>query len=345
MVVLRVRGKFRPGRALRLCDVEVIGIIPKENWNAEKVGQVYQELAKIYGKPKRILGDGAPELRDGLKFLRKNGVKTLYLRDLKHFLANRLEAHLQKDEKFTSFLKQVGSTRFLIQQTELSHLSPRTPKQKARFMNLQPVLDWASMALWQLDHPQAQGRSGISEERMQQKLGWLTDYRTELKVWHDCQKVVSLGVKFAAEQGIYRGAAADFENQVTEFAKTGIRKEIITETVTFLREQEQGLKRDERFPFSSEPIESAFGRYKQFEGQHSKGGFTTLLPIFATLLREATPESISRDLKNVKNKDVQAWTKANLSTTLASKRQTAYREYRASINIPKKRATHLCAST
>jgi hypothetical protein len=46
--------------------------------------------------------------------------------------------------------KQVVSTRSAIQQTELSHLTPASAKQKARFMNLQPTLKWASMILWQL---------------------------------------------------------------------------------------------------------------------------------------------------------------------------------------------------
>jgi hypothetical protein len=64
--------------------------------------------------------------------------------------------------------------------------------------------------------------------------------------------------------------------------------------------------------------------YKQLEGQHSKGGFTSLLAAFGALLKPATAESIRRDLSRVSVQAMQTWVKTNLKTTVASKRNAAY---------------------
>ena len=47
-----------------------------------------------------------------------------------------------------------------------------------------------------------------------------------------------------------------------------------------------------RLPLSTEVLESSFGLYKQLECQQSKGGFTSLLASFGSLLRPTTPQSI-----------------------------------------------------
>jgi hypothetical protein len=50
-------------------------------------------------------------------------------------------------------------------------------------MNLQGVLQWAGMAQWTLDHPEAEAREGMTDERMEQKLGWLRSFADDLLVW------------------------------------------------------------------------------------------------------------------------------------------------------------------
>lgn len=346
LLVLRTRSARWNGKPLRHQDLQVIGLIPKDRWNTEQVGEIYCQLAERYGPPRCILVDGASELREGAEKLRKQGHTVLVRRDLKHYLANQLGALLGKDPHFQSFLRQTGNTQAAIQQTELSHLTPPRAQSKARFMNLKSTLRWAEMALWQLDHPEAEGRQGIGEPRMEEKLGWLRAYREDLSHWLACQKIVDLGVAFANTQGIFRGAAQAFQKQAAQWAKDPLSRQLLERTVQFLQDQEDGLDPDERLPLSTEIIESCFGRYKQLEGQHSKGGFTTLLPAFGALLCQATPASLARSLRQVSNRDVHQWTKTHLGRTLASRRQAAYREHRRADGLTaKKRATEILCCT
>jgi len=67
--------------------------------------------------------------------------------------------------------------------------------------------------------------------------------------------------------------------------------------------------------------------YKQLERQHSRGGFTSLLAAFGSLLQPVTPATVKRDLTRVTVKQMRAWVSEHLGATLTSKRQTAYQEF------------------
>src|SRR5712671_4582547 len=83
---------------------------------------------------------------------------------------------LEKDSRWQEFQRQIGQTRCAVQQTELAFLAPPAPKPKARFMNLQPQLEWADGVLDILREPPAKVLQWVSPERLQEKLGWLREF-------------------------------------------------------------------------------------------------------------------------------------------------------------------------
>jgi len=118
-----------------------------------------------------VLIDGAVELREGAEILQKSHKNMVILGDFKHYAANVLKKIVGTDERFAQFSTRLGRTRSAIQQTELAHFTPPSPKPKARFMNLQPTLRWANMVSWQLSHPRSEARQDITADRMNEKLG------------------------------------------------------------------------------------------------------------------------------------------------------------------------------
>ncbi|MBC7821484.1 MAG: hypothetical protein IAG10_31745, partial [Planctomycetaceae bacterium] len=244
-------------------------------------------------------------------------------------------------ERFAKFQTQVGQTRSAIQQTELAHLVPPGKRPKARFMNLASTLHWAAMVLWLLDHPAAKGRAVITPERLQDKLGWLREYAADVARWGACQRVVSIGVTFMNEQGLSHGAAQRFGKLVASELTDHASRDVAHRLTTFLKQSESQLRAGERLPLITEILESSFGLYKQLERQQSKGGFTSLLASFGSLLRPTTPASIRKAFSRVSVKDTQAWIKTHITETLTSKRQAAYREFQSTHT----RATKLDATT
>lgn len=340
LVVLAVRASKMPapGKTLKHEDIRVLTVRPGTAWTREDMATVYTDLAEQHGAPRAVLTDGAVELREGADCLKSKRADAIVLPDFKHKGANFLKARLGKDERFAEFNTLLGKTRSAIQQTELAHLTPPSPKQKARFMNLKATLDWAAVVLWLLNNPQAKARQLLTAERLEEKLGWLRSFADELAVWRECQQVVSRGVTFINEQGLFRGASRQLRRALFAKLKHSASRRLANQLVKFVAAAECQLNAGERLPMSTEILESTFALYKQLERQHSKGGFTSLLAGFAALLKKSTPESIKQAFANAKVKDVKKWVKENLGATLTTKRRTTYNEFKQSTRVATKLA-------
>jgi len=327
IIGLRASPMPPPGVAITHQDVRVLAVEPGVNWKREDMARAYDALADKIGAPLAVVVDGAVELREGAEVLHKRRENTIILNDFKHQAANVLKKIVGDDERFAAVTSQVGGTRSAIQQTELGHLTPPSPRPKARFMNLAPTLTWARMILWQLAHPHSKARREITVTRMDEKPGWLGTFRDDILRWSACQAVVSASVTFINEQGLFPGAANSLAAKLQSLCTGADSQTVADRLLAFVRQSEAKLTDGQRLPQSTEILESSFGLFKQLERQHSKGGFTSLLAAFGALLKPATPESIRRDFTRVSVKQMRTWVRDNLKTTLASKRQTAYTEF------------------
>jgi hypothetical protein len=327
----------RPGQSLTHDDVRVLELSPGKRWKREDMAAAYEQLAQRCGLPLAVLVDGAVELREGAETLQKGRENMVILNDFKHYAANVLKKIVGADERFSQFNTRLARTRSAIQQTELAHFTPPGPKPKARFMNLDPTLRWARMVSWQLSHPCSKARHDITALRMNEKLGWLREFRDDIQRWNGCQEVVSASLKFINEQGLFPGVTRRLRDHLRtlsggddqdEAKDTNHRRKVIACLLRFLRQSESKVAQGQRLPMSTEILESSFGLFKQLERQHSKGGFTSLLAAYGSLLQATTPESIRRDFAQISVKAMREWVSEKLGATLASKRQTAYQEFR-----------------
>lgn len=320
-----------PGQTLRHSDIHVLAVVPGTQWKREDVAKQYQILAGKIGIPKMLLTDAAVELRESAQVLENEGKKPILLRDLKHFAANTFERMIGNSEPFKKYLSLIGSTRSSIQQTELSHFTPPSQKPKARFMNLAETLRWGEMVLWQLDHANSKARQGIDAERMNAKLGWLREYRSEIAQWRRIEAVISTSLGFINTHGIYLGASHDLklhldvsrQGRIDDCTQSAQMSQTLIE---FVLGSENQLSPGERGWLSTEILESAFGLYKAFEGQHSKGGFTSLIASFSALLKACNPAEVRESFRRTSVKDVKEWVRTQLGNTLTSKKLSAYRQ-------------------
>lgn len=344
LTVLSINQSQLPkkGTALRHEDVNVLAVLPGKKWDRESVGKVYRRLAEQFGQPLAILSDGAVELRESVNVLENKGISPLNIRDFKHFAANCLEHQLVNDKRYSAFADHVAPLRSTLPQTELAHLIPPPVRRKARFMNLQPLLNWAGMLLWQADHPDSDGRKGIDPVRFHEKLGWITPFAPDIARWQASQKIISTGLTFINQQGLYRGMAAEFQQHVDGYATEPATEQLVQQLTDFIQLHEKQLKPGQRFPMSTEILESSFALYKQLEQQHAKEGFTKLLPSFATLLKPVTPEETLNAFARTKVRTVKDWLEKYLPVTLRQRKLNAYKE--ATRKKSTKRATSLAAT-
>ena len=325
-----------PGQTLTFEKMKVLAVVPGQSWKKEDVEREYLKLAHLIGAPVYLLSDGASELREPAQKLEKDGQPTIVLGDLKHHAANVLEKEVGRCPRFQSFMSQVGLTRNRVQQTELDQFSPPTLRTKSRFMNLAPLFTWSMMALYHLNTPGSNSRIGISVERMEAKLGWLREHADDLVRWNHCQEVIDRSLSVINRQGL-DGRTGTLVNQSLREQNPNWRNEnssaarIGVQLIDWIEKSSSQLKAGERAWLSTEILESLFGRFKQMERQHSKGGFTRLIAALPTLCLRVTPTTVREAFLRVDCKETQNWIQTSLGSTLTARRNAAYRESKAKI--------------
>ena len=320
-----------PGHTLSLDRLEVLAIVPGKSWKRDDVRKVYRQVAQHSGTPRFVVCDGAVELRETVDVLEKTGRNVLVLRDFKHFAANRFEKLVGKSQAFKSFSAAMGRTRCQVQQTELAHLTPPSLKTKARFMNIEPIVRWARLILMVLDDPHCEAMAEVDRDRVVEKLGWVKAYRDDVESWGCCCDLIDRSLRWINTQGLSRDSGQRLEEYLSisrTWSVESTEGQLRAMLIQFAYDSGKQMCRGERAWLSSEAIESAFGRYKCREAQHSRSGFTGLIVSLPSLLRQWTPTEIRQSLADVRTKDVRQWTKENIGPTVAGRRAKAYQTLR-----------------
>jgi hypothetical protein len=191
-------------------------------------------------------------------------------------------------------------------------------------MNLAAILQWASNVLRVLREPPAVVRERVRPERLQEKLGWLQEFAAEVVEWSEWQKVMDVTVTFVNRNGVFRGAAAQVRAELGRYSTHASSLLLAKELVAFMAEQGRQTRPGERFPGSTEVLESCFGRFKQLEKQQARGGFTSLLLGFGALLADTTTTAIKQAMNHSPTNKIYTWCKDYLGTTLLGQRKLAF---------------------
>lgn len=321
---IRLRDLPPPGQCLAHADLELIAMLPRKSWTRQEVDEALEATAQQTSVPRVIVDDHGVDINGGVRFFQERHPGTAEIYDAKHKAACLLKARLEKNPRWQEFQQRLAQTRCAIQQTELGFLVPPGPRPKARFMNLAAILEWASNVLRVLPQPPAVVCERVGPERLQAKLGWLQEFAAEVLEWSEWQEVMDVMVAFVNRNGVFRGAAAKLRTELHRRLTHASSLNLAKELVAFVAEQGRQTRPGERFPGSTEVLESCFGRFKHLEKQQARGGFTSLLLGFGAPLAETTTQVIKDAMEHSPTKKIFEWCKEYLGTTLFSQRKLAF---------------------
>jgi hypothetical protein len=324
IVGLRLGDLPPPGQCLTHKDLELIALVPRKSWTRQEVDEELEAATAKTGVPRVIVTDHGVDIHGGVTFFQERHPQTKEIYDAKHKAACVLKARLEKNPRWQDFQQRVTQTRCAIQQTELAFLVPPGPRPKARFMNLEATLQWASKVLAIVQQPPPEIQQYARPERLQEKLGWLQGFAADIAEWFEWQAIVNVVVVFVNRQGVYRGAAAQLRAELPRRPQHASSASLLEELVAFVAHQAQQTRPGERFPGSTEVLESGFGRFKQLEKQQARGGFTSLLLGFGALVVETTTKVIENAMEHSRTKDIITWCKEHLGTTVSAQRKLAF---------------------
>jgi len=320
---LRLRDMPAAGTALSLADLQLLNLLPVTHSDKHVVFEQLESTARINGVPRAILGDHGSDLYGGVTLFCASHPGTVPLYDITHKAATLLKARLNKDARWISFCSQAGQTKVKVQQTELAFLMPPSQRSKARYMNLASLLRWGKAILFVLDRQPETVLRHAAAERLEEKYGWLREFRTDLALWSEYQTLLEESVDEIRRRGYSRLSAFQVALRVQRHVQTIAGRDLKDQLLTFIAAESASLAPGERLPGSSEALESSLGKLKSFEGDFDKSGFTCLLPAFGALVGKLTPEMISQALVSVSGKNVKHWIKQHLGQTFLSKRRLA----------------------
>jgi hypothetical protein len=324
IVGIQLRDLPPPGQCLAHTDLELIALVPRKSWTRQEVDEALEAATATTGVPRVIVTDHGVDIHGGVTFFQKRHPETKEIYDAKHKAACVLKGRLEKNPRWQEFQQRVAQTRCAIQQTELAFLVPPGPRPKARFMNLEVMLQWASKVLAIVQNPPAEGQKCVGPERLQEKLGWLQEFTADIAEWSEWQAIVNVVVAFVNRQGVYRGAVAQLRAELPRHPLHASGASLMKELVSFVAHQAGQTRPGERFPGSTEVLESGFGRFKQMEKQQARGGFTSLLLGFGALLADTTTKIIKNAMEHSRTKDIYTWCKEHLGTTVFAQRKLAF---------------------
>jgi hypothetical protein len=323
LVILGIRLCDLPeGRPLCHQDMEPIALVPMSHSTKQTVAACLEDAVPKTGVPRAILDDHGADLHGGVEIFRQAHPETDEFYDVKHKAACLLKARLEGDARWKAYASQLGQTKFAVQQTELACLVPPSQRSKARFMNLGELVAWGRQTLALIDDPSRLARLEISAERLQAKLGWLGEFRTELGEWSAYQEVIDVALEFVRTRGLYLGAGFDLAAALP--ARSGGAGELRDDLIAFVRGEALKTRLGERLPGTTEVVESCFGKLKSLEDGQSKSGFTGLVLSLGAMVSKWTVESVSEALERCRVRDVAAWCRTMLGQSVQSQRQQAY---------------------
>ena len=336
LVVLGIRLHDLPpaGTCLSLKDLEPLHIEPMPKSNSELVHEQLESLVEKTGEPRLILNDHGSDLHGGVKRFCREHPHTSEIYDITHKAARLLKSQLEADEAWSRFCKQAGQTKFQTQQTELAFLVPPSQRSKARYMNLGPIVTWGIRTLKILESPSAEVLEWCCQQRLEEKFGWLREYREPLARWSQWLKLVTTAEQHVRREGLTLSTSAEVRHQLTALATSGSGVRLAGELIAFVSEQCQPIRDGERLVGTTETLESAFGKQKSLERSPTKTGFTSLLLGLGAVVGKTTAEIVHCALESCGTKHVRNWCHKHLGITLHSKRRLAYAEDKKSDEKP-----------
>jgi hypothetical protein len=305
-------GKYKFGKALNFEDMEVLYLGIGKSWKGDRISEELEKLKSDGFDIVHGVSDGGTNLVKSLKMS-----KIALVQDCTHVFGNLLKKQYNTNEEFLKFSKECGVLKRGVMLGEDAVVMPPTQRSKARFLNLQPLSEWAYKVLILL----AQKESKLTKKQ-REKLTWLKPYKKLVfEIYEQCQTMNKVS-KILKNEGLSKATAQKCkailaQSKATSFFKEGVEQ--------YLERNLSVLASENPLICSSDIIESFFGKYKnQLEKSGCKLITESCLAI-ANFNQNFEKEEIKKAMEKVKIVDLKKWRQENLPVSLLQQKRELFK--------------------
>jgi hypothetical protein len=301
-------------------DVELIDLVPVTESNGKVVYKQLQAAAAKTGVPRAITSDNGPDLHRGIALFQEKHSATAWLYDIKHKTACLLKHALEGDTAWQTFATKVHRFKQQVSLTTLAGLAPPQQRSKARYMNVDVLVDWARESLLLLDRPKAIRRAGLKTREVEEKLGWLRKFAPQVRRWGEMLSVIGAAEHYVRHEGLHTKAAEELAVLLPKPA-TPAAQRLRQQLLEFVTVQGQQAREGERLLGSSEVLESLIGKFKHVAGERGQHGLTGMVLSIGALVGDLAVATVQTAMTEITTPKVWNWCRSHLGATVQSVRQ------------------------
>lgn len=301
-------SNYKMNSALKFAQVNVLSIGVGASWTGEEIAA---EIKKIKARKFSIsygVSDGGTNIAKALKIS-----KIRHVKDCTHSFGNLLKKQYKENELFVLFRKKCGALRREVYLGKNSIIIPPKQRTKGRFLNLQPLSNWAYKMLLLLEK---EGDELSLEQR--EKLNWLKEYKAlVLEIYMPCKTMNEL-FKILKNKGLSAQNIEDCKDilnksNVTDFFKKGVEDYMATNFKLAINEN--------ALICCSDIIESYFGKYKNLLSQTSSQVITDSCLCIANFSQNFDEKEIKKAMEEIKIVDLKNWKQEQFPSSLLQEKR------------------------
>ena len=325
-VVLGIReiNFLKLNRPLQYTDLTTLLIVNKSSWNKESVAKELKKLEAIIGTIKYAVGDYGSDLRSGLEL-----IKIPHIHDLSHLMALITEKLYTSDSRFTEFKTKMSMTRSKFVQTDISAVTPPKGRKKSEYQSFDKIIKWGNAVLNlitnKLNDPEQinylkEYFEAETLDKIKRELSWISDYSELIAELSE----ISCAIKEVDKELKHHGLSElNLKKCEILLGKLESRNgKTFKETLLLkINEQMQLVPNTETILFSSDILESLFGKYKNRVCDNPMASITCLMLIIAAFTCDLSEQNVKQSIENVKIADIKKWSDDNIPISLFKKRK------------------------
>ena len=299
-------------RPLHFEDLVPLREITSTQWTGEKVKDVVIDVKNELSNIKYAVGDYGSQIK---KALRLSCIP--HVHDLTHKIALILEKKFKNHSLYANLIDKMTDMRKRHAQTKIAYLIPPRQRRISRYQNIKIISDWCEKTLILI-----QGDRQIDPDAYKQ-LKWLLDYELFIKELSALNKTINQIEKVLKHRGLSSESKNECEN-ILENINSEMGLYFKAEFKKYIQEMELLVPGHRKILITSDIIESAFGKYKNYTSSNPMAGMTNLILCLSAFTAVLTEQNIKEALENTTINDIKVWTKKFVGKTLLQKRREAF---------------------